>query len=84
MFNALQQIGWKGIVEFDCHMLRAEGDLNDQIGCRKEFIKNCIRALSIAITLAARIKPGKPTSQSAGDLDSIMQMCGLDNVQVKR
>ena len=85
MFNALQQIGWKGIVEFDCHMLRAEGDLKDQIGCRKEFIKNCIRALSIAITLAARIKPaGKPTSQSAGDLDSIMQMCGLDSVQVKR
>ena len=33
----------------------------------------------------ARIKPaGKPASQSAGDLDSIMQMCGLDNVQVKR
>ena len=85
MFNALQQNGWKGSVEFDCHMLRAEGDLNAQIECRKQFIRDCIRALSIAITLAARIKPAdKPASQSAGDLDSIMQMCGLDNVQVKR
>ena len=85
MFNALQQIGWKGIVEFDCHMLRAEGDLNDQIGCRKQFIINSVRALSIAITLAARIKPaGKVASQSTGDLDSIMQMCGLSDVQVKR
>ena len=85
MFNALQQIGWKGIVEFDCHMLRAEGDLDDQIGCRKQFIINSVRALSIAITLAARIKPaGKVASQSTGDLDSIMQMCGLSDVQIKR
>ena len=66
-------------------MLRAEGDLNAQIECRKQFIRDSVRALSIAITLAARIKPAdKPASQSAGDLDSIMQLCGLDSVQVKR
>ena len=29
MFKALQDIGWKGVVEYDCHMLRAEGSTED-------------------------------------------------------
>ncbi len=87
MFRALNQIGWKGIVEYDCHMLRAEGDLEDQIGCRKQFIKDCTRALGIALALAGRITvepTGKSINQSSADLDSIMQLAGLTSVKTVR
>ena len=55
MFWALEQMGWKGLVEFDCHMLRAEGDPDNEIGCRKEFVVNCCTALSLSLELAARL-----------------------------
>ncbi len=78
MFKALNDIGWKGVVEFDCHMLRAEGDVDNQIECRKQFVRNCSEALDIALKLAARIeKPQPGISQSAADLASIRQMCNL-------
>lgn len=78
MFRAIEDIGWKGIVEFDCHMLRAEGDPSDRIGCRRQFIRNCSEALDIALKLAARIKkPRAGIGQSAADLESIRQMCNL-------
>ena len=40
MFWALKKIGWKGVVEFDCHMLRAESDPAEYIECRKQFIRD--------------------------------------------
>lgn len=87
MFRALNQIGWKGIVEYDCHMLRAEGNIDEQIECRKQFIRDCTKAIGIAIALADRIKVeanGKSINQSAADLESIMQMTGLSAVALKR
>ncbi len=78
MFKALSDIGWKGVVEFDCHMLRAEGTPEDAYASRRDFIKNCSEALDIALQLAGRIqKPEKGISQSAADLASIRQMCNL-------
>jgi xylose isomerase len=85
MFHVLSQMDWKGVVEFDCHMLRTEGDPDDGLTCRREFIRNCSTALSIALALAARLKPaaGK-VSESAADLASIMQLCRLDAKAIAR
>lgn len=78
MFKVLKDVGWKGIVEFDCHMLRAEGDLKEQIECRKQFVRNCAEAVDIAVALADRIQtPDLSKGASAADLASIRQMCNL-------
>ena len=78
MFKALHDIGWKGVVEFDCHMLRAEGDPARREECCKQFIRNCSEAVDIAIALARRIQPLKRgCSQAEADLASIRQMCNL-------
>ncbi len=86
MFWVLQKMGWKGVVEFDCHMLRAEGDLKDPIGCRKRFIRNCVTALSIAIELASRIKGDwmEKLELSTADLEGTMRMCGLDPKKIAK
>ncbi len=85
MFWALNQIGWKGVLEFDCHMLRAEGNLNDQIGCRKQFIINCAEATEMALALARRIeKPDFSRNLSSIDLAATRQMCGLGEVSGRR
>ncbi len=80
MFWALQQTGWKGVVEYDCHMLRTEGDPSDPIGCRRQFIRNCTTGLSMSLELAARIKGAKlkglPETQA--DLAATMAMCKLN------
>jgi xylose isomerase len=80
MFWALQKCGWKGVVEFDCHMLRAEGDPTDPIGCRKQFIRNCCTALSMSLALADRLKAVKSQGmpESLVDLAATMAMCKLD------
>ena len=78
MFYVLKTLGWKGIVEYDCHMLRSEADTADQINCRKQFIRNCTEALDIVLEMAERIKPPRNgISASTADLESIRQMCGL-------
>ena len=78
MFKALNDIGWKGVVEYDCHALRAEGDPDDPYTVRRQFIRDCTEALDVALKLAARIKkPAKGLTQSAADIASIKQMCGL-------
>lgn len=85
MFHALNLLGWKGVVEFDCHMLRAEGDPEDDIACRKQFIVNCSTALAMALKLAERIEKPRPgLSQSTADLAAIRQMCMLGEVNNKR
>ena len=85
MFWALRQIGWRGVVEFDCHMLRAEADTGDQIGCRRQFIADCAAALDIALELSARINPDAAAgNQSRIDLEVIRQMCALPPLAGKR
>lgn len=78
MFKALRDLKWKGIIEYDCHMLRAEGDLQNQYECRMQFIRNCVEATKIAVALANRIEISDMSKgQSAADLESIKQMCNL-------
>jgi len=78
MFHALKKLRWQGTIEFDCHMLRAEADLRDQLECRYQFIRNCSAALDIALALADRIGDPRPgMNQSAADLECIRQMCAL-------
>ena len=78
MFYTLKQLGWKGVVEFDCHMLRAEADTKDQMETRRQFIRNCSEALDIALKLADRVRvPAPGTNQSAADLACIRQICNL-------
>lgn len=78
MFKTLKDVGWKGVIEYDCHMLRAEGDPENESNCRMQFIRNCVEATRIALELANRIqKPDMTKGQSAADLASIRQMCGL-------
>lgn len=80
LFWVLEQVGWKGLVEFDCHMLRTEGIPDDVVGCRRQFVRHCVTALSMALQLAARLKPaaGPVVSETAVELATTMQMCGLD------
>lgn len=78
MFKALKDIGWNGIVEYDCHMLRAEADPGAVRDSRRRFIKVCADALDTALELSERIKPPRPdATQSEADIESIRQMCGL-------
>jgi xylose isomerase len=86
MFWALQKCGWKGVVEFDCHMLRAEGDPTDPTGCRKQFIRNCCTALSMSLALADRLKAVKSQGmpESMADLAATMAMCKLDTRTIQK
>lgn len=86
MFWALNQVGWKGVIEYDCHMLRAEGTLADPEKSRKAFIVNCSKALAIALALARRISPvdrASNTKQSERDLATICEMCGLKDKDIQ-
>ena len=78
MFHTLKKLNWSGVVEFDCHMLRAESDPANPLECRRQFIRNCSEALDIALALADRIlEPEAGLNQTAADLASIRQMCNL-------
>lgn len=79
MFWALKQVGWKGLVEFDCHMLRAEGDPDNADECRKQFIVNCVSALTMSLALAERLDGNwqKGLSYTQADLAGIMRLTGL-------
>lgn len=80
MFWALRKVGWKGVVEFDCHMLRADGNPADPIGCRKAFVRDCVRALSTALLLADRLMDLNTDGMNAteADLAATALMCNLD------
>ena len=84
MFWLLMEAGWKGVVEFDCHMLRAEADPDDDIGCRKAFIRNCSTALSVALELALRLKGSwrNGLSESEADLAAIMRLADLSSAKI--
>jgi len=80
LFHALNRLGWKGVVEFDCHMLRTEGDPDDPIECRRRFIRHCSTALTLALELADRIEKVRPVagSETETDLLAQMAMCGVN------
>ncbi|MCX6720398.1 MAG: TIM barrel protein [Candidatus Staskawiczbacteria bacterium] len=83
MFRVLEQLGWKGVVEYDCHALRSELNPDDSLGCKKDFIVDCTMGLSISLKLAERIKSlvfGMRESQA--DLNSIMLLCNLSDEDV--
>lgn len=85
LFHALNQLKWQGVVEYDCHMLRAEGTPADAVNSRKQFIIDCTTALAMTLEMAERIQvPTDYPSQSAADLAGIRQMCALDNVRITR
>lgn len=85
MFWALRQVGWKGVVEYDCHMLRADGDPKDPLGCRRAFIEDCTRALAMVLILADRLsefKADKKMNDAQIDHAATMLMCNLDAASV--
>ena len=78
MFKALSDCGWKGVVEFDCHMLRAEGSPEDAADAQWRFIQSCSKAVDICVTLASRLKPAqKGANDTEAELDAIAQLCKL-------
>ena len=85
LFWALRKIGWKGVVEYDCHMLRTDGDPDDPIGCRKAFIRDCTQALATVLLLADRLMELDPSklSDAQADLTATALMCKLDANSVK-
>jgi xylose isomerase len=85
-FWALRQCGWKGVVEFDCHMLRSEGDPDRADACRRAFIRHCSEALSILLELSARLqgKWQRGLSHTAIDLAGTMKLCGLNPKTIAR
>ncbi len=79
LFHALDRLGWKGVVEFDCHMLRTEGDPDHPLECRRGFIRHCAIALSFALELAGRLRtpPFIHESETETDLLAQMALCGV-------
>ncbi len=86
MFWALRKVGWKGVVEYDCHMLRSDGDPDDPIGCRKAFISDCTQALATALLLADRMMDLDTVrlSDAQADLTAMTLMCKLDKKSVQQ
>jgi len=84
MFWALRKVGWKGVVEYDCHMLRTDGDPDDPVGCRKAFIRDCTQALATALLLADRLMEldTAKLSDAQADLTATSLMCRLDKKSV--
>ncbi len=82
MFWVLMTTGWRGVVEFDCHMLRCEADPKDPMGCRDRFIENCSIGLQMALELAGRYAPSvsknRRESHSRADLKTMAEMCNLN------
>ncbi|MBQ9431803.1 MAG: hypothetical protein IJU44_09660 [Kiritimatiellae bacterium] len=85
MFWALRQMGWKGVLEYDCHMLRADADPADPLGCRLQFIRDCVRATAIALLLADRLSGLKTNGLNAAetDLAATALMCQLDEKSIQ-
>jgi xylose isomerase len=86
LFWALRQVGWKGVVEYDCHMMRTDGDPGDPIGCRRQFIRDCTQALATTLLLADRLMDLDAAKLSAtqADLTATALMCKLDKASVRQ
>ena len=78
MFRALADCGWKGVVEFDCHMLRAEGSPENPADAQWRFIRSCSEAVDICVSLAERLKPAaRGANDTEAELAAIRQLCAL-------
>ena len=78
MFKALTDCGWKGVVEFDCHMMRSEGSPENPADAQWRFIKSCSAAVDICVKLASRLKPVKKgANDTEAELDAIRQLCNI-------
>ncbi len=82
IFWTLNKMGWHGTVEYDCHMLRTEGDSENAQKSREQFIINCARALEIIQELAGRLNNFAASDftqlgESAADLAAIAKMCDI-------
>lgn len=84
MFWMLDQVGWKGVVEFDCHMLRTDADPAKADESRRKFVRNCCNALTITIELASRLKGNwmKGLTETEADLAGIMRLCSVDSGKI--
>jgi len=85
MFWMLKQVGWRGVVEYDCHMLRAEADPERAELRRKQFIRNCTDALSISLELAGRLDGLKTQGLTFTQIDlaATMAMCQIDPKKIE-
>lgn len=78
MFRTLANCGWKGVVEFDCHMLRSEGSPENPADAQWRFIKGCSEAVDLCVELAQRLKPAEAgLNDTEAELEAIRQMCGI-------
>ncbi len=78
MFKALADCGWKGVVEFDCHMLRCEGSPEKSEDAQWRFIKSCSEAVDLCVALASRLKPVKNgLNDTEAELAAIRQICNV-------
>ena len=86
MFWLLNYLGWQGVVEFDCHMLREDADPARPLECLKDFITDCSTGLATALILANRLdgaakRLGHQTATRA-DIYSLIKMCGINTEDV--
>jgi len=78
MFWLLQQFGWQGVIEFDCHAFRCELDPVHPLENKMQFIINCRQALDMALQIAERAKTDNlPEGESAADLAMAKRLYGL-------
>jgi xylose isomerase len=79
MFWVLDKLGWKGTVEFDCHMLRTDANPEKADECRLQFVRNCSEAVDICLKLSSRLKGNwmKKLSETQADLEGIRRMCAV-------
>ena len=77
MFWLLQQFGWQGVIEFDCHALRSELDPEDPAGCKMRFIQNCRNALDMALALAEKIPDPAYGIPHKGDSDLDLRLTAI-------
>lgn len=84
MFWMLKQVGWRGLVEYDCHMLRTEAEWDQADACRKQFIRNCTDALSISLELAERLDGLKINGLTHTQIDhaATMALCKVDKKKI--
>ncbi|MFA5022603.1 MAG: hypothetical protein WC508_06035 [Patescibacteria group bacterium] len=86
MFSTLQLLGWRGVVEYDCHMLREDADPDDSAGSMKQFVERCSTGLAISLSLADRLNESvaeiSGMTAAGADLHSIIRMCGLDKTEI--
>lgn len=89
MFWVLQQVGWRGVVEYDCYMVRSEGEKQRQAEHLLQFIKNCSTGLAMTLIMANRLEAFDKRGygalgESEADLAATAAMCGIHGHDVAK